>query len=119
MIIKLFEDEPIQAMMAKKMLEKLGLEAHHFPTPKAFLEDIAQPANLYLIDWDQPDEKGAGKRMIEEIQKRFPDARIVILSGNISSVPEEAAKMGIPFLLKPYSFDLFKTMVEGQLGARA
>src|SRR3989344_3986984 len=44
-----------------------------------------------------------GSELIEEVQKRFPDTRCILMSGNHDNI-SEADHLGVPFLAKPFSY---------------
>lgn len=68
------------------------------------LEEAVDPVDLMLLDMVMP--KLSGRHVYEQIQRRYPDLRVVFTSGYglDSDLTQFIEDQGLPFVQKPCSF---------------
>ncbi len=103
------EDEPAQRMLVAATLRAEGftvLDAPDGPAAEALAAKHGVPVDLLVTDFVMPGMNG--HELAERLRPRFPELRVLIISGHIEEVPvqkavmEEAFKKGAAFLQKPF-----------------
>ncbi len=100
--ILIIDDEPQIRSMLRLMLERDGYEVVEAPDGIEGIRAYRQrPADLIITDLIMPNKDGIG--MIIELQKEFPDVRIIAMSGGGLNKPEGylkgAKKLGAAYTL--------------------
>ena len=85
--ILIIDDEPQIRSMLRLMLERDGYEVIEAPDGIEGIRAYRQkPADLIITDLIMPNKDGIG--MIIELQKEFPDVKIIAMSGGGLNKPE-------------------------------
>jgi len=85
--ILIIDDEPQIRSMLRLMLERDGYEVVEAPDGIEGIRAYRQkPADLIITDLIMPNKDGIG--MIIELQKEFPDVKIIAMSGGGLNKPE-------------------------------
>ena len=85
--ILIIDDEQQIRSMLRLMLERDGYEVLEAPDGIAGIEAYRQkPADLIITDLIMPNKDGIG--MIIELQKEFPDVKIIAMSGGGLNKPD-------------------------------
>ncbi len=100
--ILIIDDEPQIRSMLRLMLERDGYEVVEAPDGIEGIRAYRQkPADLIITDLIMPNKDGIG--MIIELQKEFPDVRIIAMSGGGLNKPDGylkgAKKLGAAYTL--------------------
>ncbi len=100
--ILIIDDEPQIRSMLRLMLERDGYEVVEAPDGIEGIRAYRQrPADLIITDLIMPNKDGIG--MIIDLQKEFPDVRIIAMSGGGLNKPEGylkgAKKLGAAYTL--------------------
>ncbi len=100
--ILIIDDEPQIRSMLRLMLERDGYEVVEAPDGIEGIRAYRQkPTDLIITDLIMPNKDGIG--MIIELQKEFPDVRIIAMSGGGLNKPEGylkgAKKLGAAYTL--------------------
>jgi two-component system, cell cycle sensor histidine kinase and response regulator CckA len=99
------DDEEAVRRLASRMLTWGGyqvLEARHGREALATVEQHAGPIHLVLTDIKMPGMNG--RELGREIERRWPDKRILYMSGFASEVFQGGLlEAGAPFLAKPFT----------------
>jgi CheY-like chemotaxis protein len=115
------DDEEAVRRLASRMLTWGGyqaLEARHGREALATIEQHAGPIHLILTDIKMPGMNG--RELGREIERRWPDKRILYMSGFASEVFEGGLlEAGAPFLAKPFTQEDLTGKVRGLLEADA
>lgn len=78
--IIVIDDEPYILLMIKKMLENEGYDVELANNGKEGLEQIRRdPPDLVITDIVMPEKEGL--EMIREVRSRFPEMKIIAISG--------------------------------------
>jgi PAS domain S-box-containing protein len=114
MRLLLVEDEPLIAMAASDMIGELGHEVVEAATAKAALQELdRQRFDCILLDLGLPD--GRGDDLAETILSRWPEQRIVIVSGYDPDAVSHLQQISerILFLKKPYQKAALQQLLTG------
>jgi CheY-like chemotaxis protein len=115
------DDEEAVRRLASRMLTWGGyqaLEARHGREALATIEQHAGPIHLVLTDIKMPGMNG--RELGREIESRWPDKRILYMSGFASEVFQGGLlEAGAPFLAKPFTQEDLTGKVRGLLEAEA
>jgi two-component system, cell cycle sensor histidine kinase and response regulator CckA len=115
------DDEEAVRRLASRMLTWSGyqaLEARHGREALATIEQHAGPIHLVLTDIKMPGMNG--RELGREIERRWPEKRILYMSGFASEVFQGGLlEPGAPFLAKPFTQDDLAGKVRGLLEADA
>ncbi len=115
------DDEEAVRRLASRMLTWGGyqaLEARHGREALATIEQHAGPIHLILTDIKMPGMNG--RELGREIERRWPDKRILYMSGFASEVFQGGLlEAGAPFLAKPFTQEDLTGKVRGLLEAEA
>ena len=115
------DDEEAVRRLASRMLTWSGyqaLEARHRREALATIEQHAGPIHLVLTDIKMPGMNG--RELGREIERRWPDKRILYMSGFASEVFQGGLlETGAPFLAKPFTQEDLTGKVRGLLEADA
>ena len=115
------DDEEAVRRLASRMLTWSGyqaLEARHGREALATIEQHAGPIHLVLTDIKMPGMNG--RELGREIERRWPDKRILYMSGFASEVFQGGLlEPGAPFLAKPFTQEDLTGKVRGLLEAEA
>ena len=115
------DDEEAVRRLASRMLTWSGyqaLEARHGREALATIEQHAGPIHLVLTDIKMPGMNG--RELGREIERRWPDKRILYMSGFASEVFQGGLlEAGAPFLAKPFTQEDLTGKVRGLLEAEA
>jgi len=100
--ILIIDDEPQIRSMLRLMLERDGYEVVEAPDGIEGIRAYRQkPADLIITDLIMPNKDGIG--MIIELQKEFPDVKIIAMSGGGLNKPDGylkgAKKLGAAYTL--------------------
>jgi two-component system, cell cycle sensor histidine kinase and response regulator CckA len=99
------DDEEAVRRLASRMLTWGGyqaLEARHGREALATIEQHAGPIHLVLTDIKMPGMNG--RELGREIERRWPDTRLLYMSGFASEVFQGGLlEAGAPFLAKPFT----------------
>ncbi len=100
--ILVIDDEPQIRSMLRLMLERDGYEVVEAPDGIEGIRAYRQkPADLIITDLIMPNKDGIG--MIIELQKEFPDVKIIAMSGGGLNKPDGylkgAKKLGAAYTL--------------------
>ena len=113
------DDEEAVRRLASRMLTWSGyqaLEARHGREALATIEQHAGPIHLVLTDIKMPGMNG--RELGREIERRWPDKRILYMSGFASEVFQGGLlEAGAPFLAKPFTQEDLTGKVRGLLEA--
>ncbi|HKU62434.1 MAG TPA: response regulator [Gemmatimonadales bacterium] len=113
------DDEEAVRRLASRMLTWGGyqaLEARHGREALATIEQHAGPIHLILTDIKMPGMNG--RELGREIERRWPDKRILYMSGFASEVFQGGLlEAGAPFLAKPFTQEDLTGRVRGLLDA--
>jgi signal transduction histidine kinase/DNA-binding response OmpR family regulator len=116
LVVLLAEDNPVNALLATKHLERLGAVVTHAPDGLAALAlaeaalDAGTPYNALVLDIRMPGLDGlevARRVRLAEIARQAPPSRLIALSADLrDGERRSASQAGIDaFLGKPISFD--------------
>lgn len=121
--VLLTEDNPINAMLAKSLITKLGHTVEHAENGKQAVEyyrrsfhgEVPRP-DIVFMDLHMPELDGSGaiEQIREfEVEKNLPPVKIVVLSADgQSSVRDAALSIGADdFLLKPMDFEAVENLL--------
>ena len=115
------DDEEAVRRLASRMLTWSGyqaLEARHGREALATIEQHAGPIHLVLTDIKMPGMNG--RELGREIEQRWPDKRILYMSGFASEVFQGGLlEAGAPFLAKPFTQEDLTGKVRGLLEAES
>ena len=115
------DDEEAVRRLASRMLTWSGyqaLEARHGREALATIEQHAGPIHLVLTDIKMPGMNG--RELGREIERRWPDKRILYMSGFASEVFQGGLlEPGAPFLAKPFTQEDLAGKVRGLLETEA
>ena len=115
------DDEEAVRRLASRMLTWGGyqaLEARHGREALATIEQHAGPIHLILTDIKMPGMNG--RELGREIERRWPDKRILYMSGFASEVFQGGLlEAGAPFLAKPFTQEDLTGKVRGLLETEA
>jgi two-component system, cell cycle sensor histidine kinase and response regulator CckA len=115
------DDEEAVRRLASRMLTWGGyqaLEARHGREALVTIEQHAGPIHLVLTDIKMPGMNG--RELGREIERRWPDKRILYMSGFASEVFQGGLlEAGAPFLAKPFTQEDLTGKVRGLLEAEA
>jgi CheY-like chemotaxis protein len=111
------DDEEAVRRLASRILSRSGdqaLEARHGREALATIEQHAGPVHLVLTDIKMPGMNG--RELGREIERRWPDKRILYMSGFASEVFQGGLlEPGAPFLAKPFTQEDLAGKVRGLL----
>ena len=96
-------EEMIRFLVGEKLSEIEGRQVRTASGKEEALELLAQEEVDFLITDQGMNRPKEGSELIEEVQKRFPDTRCILMSGNHDNI-SEADHLGVPFLAKPFSY---------------
>ena len=124
LVVLLAEDNPINALLARKHLERLGAIVTHAPDGLAALAlaeaalDAGTPYDAMVLDIRMPGLDGlevARRVRLAEIARRAPRARLIALSADLLDAERRSASQaGIDaFLGKPTSFERLERALAG------
>ena len=111
--VLIVDDDKQVSLVTKKMVEKLGHVAVVAESGRQAIQKITENNyDLILLDLGLPD--GRGILLVPEIRKFAGDVNIVIMTGNSSWETEKTARENriMYYLLKPFSFDEMKSIIE-------
>ena len=115
------DDEEAVRRLASRMLTWGGyqaLEARHGREALSTIEQHAGPIHLVLTDIKMPGMNG--RELGREIERRWPDTRILYMSGFASEVFQGGLlEAGAPFLAKPFTQEDLTGRVRGLLEAES
>jgi CheY-like chemotaxis protein len=100
------DDEPVIGQIVKQTLEPLGYQVWVAESAQQARELIDQQNLTFdalITDLSMPHQRG--DQLAEEFQQRFPDLKIVLMSGHQMnpSQPSRAFRNKLQFLAKPFS----------------
>ncbi|MFN0106298.1 MAG: ATP-binding protein [Bryobacteraceae bacterium] len=109
------EDDPVSGLVAKRLLEKLGVKVDLAVNGREALECVSGHYDLFLLDVKLPDADGIEIAATIRKLDRHPRAFIVVVSANQSEeVVERGMEHGVDaFLAKPYTALQLGEMVKG------
>ena len=118
--ILVVEDEAAVRSLAVSILKRGGYtvrSAGDAPACLALLEDHSGPLHLLLTDVVLPGMNG--RDLYEEVSRRFPDSRVLFMSGYTDDVVSHRGVLdeGIAFLQKPFSVQALSRKVRDVLDA--
>jgi DNA-binding response OmpR family regulator len=113
------DDEEAVRRLASRMLTWSGyqvLEARHGREALATIDQHAGPIHLVLTDIKMPGMNG--RELGREIERRWPDKRLLYMSGFASEVFQGGLlEPGAPFLAKPFTQEDLAAKVRALLEA--
>lgn len=113
--VLIVEDEGDMCFLLELILNGKGTSVDHVKTiaeAKAFLE--TDTPDLILLDNRLPD--GLGLDLLPTIREKYPDMRVIMISGKDASAVDFALESGADaFLSKPFTRDELRASVEGLL----
>jgi CheY-like chemotaxis protein len=104
--ILLIDDEEIQILSLKQMLERLGYRVTGKKDPREALEVFRnQPGAFDLVITDQTMPELTGATLVQEMLRLRPDLPVILYTGFSETIDEEQARaLGVrDFVLKPLS----------------
>jgi PAS domain S-box-containing protein len=104
--ILLIDDEEIQILSLKQMLERLGYRVTGKKDPREALEVFRnQPGAFDLVITDQTMPELTGAALVQEMLRLRPDLPVILYTGFSETIDEEQARaLGVrDFVLKPLS----------------
>jgi PAS domain S-box-containing protein len=104
--ILLIDDEEIQILSLKQMLERLGYRVTGKKDPREALEVFRnQPGAFDLVITDQTMPELTGAALVQEMLRLRPDLPVILYTGFSETIDEEQARaLGVrDFALKPLS----------------
>lgn len=115
--ILIVDDEEVFRDLLTVYLAKEGHRVSHASDCASLREAFSGPTpDVVLLDLALPDGSGLG--MIPELKQRWPDTRIIIVTGHgteeVANRIREAG--GVLWLTKPFDSGTLKAMVELALG---
>jgi CheY-like chemotaxis protein len=116
------EDEEAVRSLAVKVLTRCGYTVHQAADGLAcleFLREFQGPLHLLLTDVVMPGMNG--RELYGEVQKVFPEARVLFMSGYPENIMTRRGVLeeGIPFVQKPFSVRRLAAGVRAVLDASA
>lgn len=113
----IIEDEGDICFLLNIMLKKDDVEIEHVNTlaqAGVFLSEATPDA--IILDNKMPD--GLGVDYIPELKQKYPNVKILMISGNSSSSDKEKAKNNGAdlFLAKPFTKEQMQSSLEGLVG---
>ncbi len=116
--ILVVDDDPVQQMLSRLQLQKLGCDATVASSGEEALALFAstkqanQPSPFNLVLMDKVMQGLDGMTACKEILNLFPGQNIVIVSGYTPGEhADEVAQLGLSWLVKPYTIaDLAKSI---------
>ena len=113
----LAEDNPINALLAKSLLEKLGHKVVHVETGKEAVDRFNdEEFDIVLMDLHMPEMDGIEAiKQIRKMEQNLPDAVpiIVLSAAGQQDVKDQALSAGATgFLTKPLDFDAMIKILE-------
>jgi len=115
--ILIVEDEPIIRMCAAELVEDAGfavIEVGDAETAMARLE-AEQPIAVVFTDINLPGGMN-GLELAEEVERRWPEIRILIASGRVAPPPSQLSGK-VSFIPKPYGSGEFLAALDAILAA--
>jgi two-component system response regulator RegA len=104
--LRVVDDDPVFGAVLARALEKRGFDVELAAGVGEARRKMAQGAPDYaVVDLKMPD--GSGLALVEELKRRNPEARVVVLTGFASvATAVEAIKLGaVHYLPKPADAD--------------
>jgi two-component system response regulator RegA len=100
--IVFLEDEDVLGRIYKKHLEKLGHDVEWIRYAKDLFSYIEKelPVDLFLIDHGLKGEDATGLEVIQEIRKKIPEVKIIMLSNfSTQEMKKTALENGVDLCL--------------------
>ena len=116
--VLIIEDVPDQALLAKKILENVGLEVHTAPSVDSAIEALAfLSPHLILIDLEMPIKSGFDFLEYRNEKSSLKDVPIIVTSGlqTHDSIYKAIALRASDYLIKPYAAAKLLQKVRKQL----
>ncbi len=114
--IILIDDEKIVCDMGKKVLENEGYEVETFTDSRQALERLqATPFDLVITDLKM--EEVSGMDILKEVNKRYPQTRVIMLTAyaTLDAAIEALREKIFDFFPKPVKIDDLKKSVKRAL----
>jgi two-component system cell cycle sensor histidine kinase/response regulator CckA len=117
--ILIVDDEPIQLRTGLRVLDRLGYQVETLESGLRACELFERaaasgqaPFDLVIIDM-LLGEALDGLQVIERIHRRFPEQKVIVVSGHAPTDRAElAVNKGLTWLVKPYGMDTFAQTVQ-------
>ncbi|GAB3514334.1 ATP-binding protein [Pseudoxanthomonas daejeonensis] len=116
--VLLVEDDAEVAAFVEELLHGIGYEVIHAASAKAALGALANNRQVAFVFSDIMMPGGtSGIDLAREIRQRRPELPVLLTSGFAGAGGDEAAKLGIEILRKPYGLDDLRAAVARVRGA--
>jgi len=114
------DDDRVNCLLVRKMLERRGLEATCVESGAAALKAARQqPFDLVLMDCQMPGLSGMETTQRLRLMEHYGRVPVVALTGNSEDDMAECLRSGMnDFMTKPLDLDGLNTMVAKWLGFR-
>ena len=108
------EDDPVSGLIAKRILEKLGVSVDLAINGRQALEFAQSRYDMFLLDIQLPDTNGFEIAATLRTMELHRNALIVVVSANrLEDLLEQGAKQGVDvYLAKPYAASELATLVQ-------
>jgi two-component system response regulator (stage 0 sporulation protein F) len=110
--ILIVDDDPMVRQLLRIVLRQLGHEVIEAQNGREGLQQYqAKPADMVITDIQMPEMDGL--EMIQEIQRDFPEAMMIAVSGGARSSLNAAEALGVQGTFeKPFSLIALRDMVQ-------
>lgn len=110
--IMVVDDEPIVGKRLKRLFEKEGYAVDIFTRGSMALKELEQ-RKFDIIITDLKMGKVDGMQILETAREKYPDTKIIIISGlSKNELVTDALKKGaFSFIVKPFTFSELKEVV--------
>ena len=108
------EDDPVSAMVAQRLLERLGAIVVVANTGAEAMRQVAETFDLFLLDWQLPDANGMELAAYIRQHNHHHRATIVLASATDSEdAREQGRRFGVNgYLAKPYTLEQLRGILK-------
>jgi len=107
------DDEPIVGKTLQRFLEKAGYHVDVFSDSREAVEEIKKrPFDIIVTDYTM--EGYDGLQIMEIAKKKYPDVKVIIITGFIQEAIESDSFTGgaFDFIRKPFKVEALKEIVK-------
>ena len=117
-LVLVIDDEPEMRTAVSESIQQLGHTVLTAPSAEAALEKCHQPLGLILVDIKMPGISGI--EFLMEIRKKGIGIPTILMSayGTIQTAVEAMKAGASDYLVKPFSYDLLRTVIERVLSKK-
>jgi len=111
--VVLVDDDPLVLSALERQIKRLGCQTVSFNDPLHALTEKGNDSSVHLLITDMHMPAMTGRALAQQMQIRNPTLRVIYVSG---CQPDSLAEQRLlnpfdHFLMKPFSFELLKTVL--------